>query len=49
MLDASNKGAITRFIGKGATADTTGGYLASVQALLDLLKVGTSRLFGYLF
>jgi len=46
MFDASDKGAITRYIGKGATADTTGGYLASVQALLELLKAGTLQLLG---
>ena len=47
MLDASNKGAITRFIGKGVTLDTTSGYLASVEALRELLKVHTLQLARY--
>ena len=41
MLDTSNKGVFTRYIGKGLTVDTTSGYLASVEALRELLKVHT--------
>ena len=46
MFDASNKGAVTRYFGKSMTADTTSGYLASVEALRELLKVRTSQLAG---
>jgi len=41
MFGASNKGAITRYIGKGMTTDAIGGYLASVESLRELLKVHT--------
>jgi len=47
MLDTSNKGAVTRYFGKGLTVDTTSGYLASVEALRELLKVHTLQLARY--
>ena len=47
MFDASSKGAVTRYFGKGLTADTTSGYLASVEALRELLKVHALQLARY--
>ena len=44
MFDVSNKGAVTRYFGKSLTADMTSGYLASVKALRELLKVRKSQL-----
>jgi len=39
MHDVAGKGAFSRYFEKGLTADTIGGYLASVQGLHELLKV----------
>jgi len=47
MFHASNKDALTRYFEKRATADTTSGYLASVEALRELLKVHTLQLARY--
>ena len=38
MLDSTNKGAVTRHFKKGVTADTAGGYLATMEGLRELLK-----------
>jgi len=40
MRNVAGKGAFTRYFEKGLTADTVGGYLASVEGLYELLKVG---------
>jgi len=42
MRDVAGKGPFTRHFKKGLTADTIGGYLASVEGLHELLKVSTS-------
>ena len=39
MRDVARKGPVTRYFAKGLTADTVGGYLASVNGLHELLKV----------
>jgi len=41
MRDVASKGPVTRYFAKGLTADTVGGYLASMQGLQELLKVCT--------
>ena len=46
MRDVAGKGPITRHFKQGLTADTIGGYLASIEGLHELLKVCTSRLLG---
>ena len=39
MRDVAGQGPFTRHFQKGVTADTIGGYLASINGLRELLKV----------
>ena len=44
MLNVAGKGPFTRRFKKGLTADTVGGYIASVEELHELLKVSAEGL-----